>query len=45
MWVLFTSAGVPTKAPVAPAVMPKAAFMKKPGGAPSGLDRVSNNQV
>lgn len=34
-----TSAGVPTKAPATPAVMPKTAFTKKFGGSPLGLER------
>ena len=35
--VHFTSAGVPTNDPTTPAAIPKAAFMKKPGGFPSEL--------
>lgn len=34
---IFTSAGVPTKDPTTPAAIPRAAFMAKPGGLPSGL--------
>ena len=41
---LLTSAGVPTNAPHAPAVIPSAAFMKKPGGFPS-VENVSNSHV
>lgn len=40
-----TSAGVPTNAPVAPAVIPIRAFMKKLGGVPSALDMRSNRTV
>ena len=40
-----TSAGVPTKAPVAPAVMPISAFIRKLGGVPSGLVMRSNSTV
>ena len=45
MRIKATSAGVPTKAPVAPAVIPSTAFVRKPGGLPSGLEKFSNNQV
>ena len=39
------SAGVPTKAPHAPALIPSAAFLKKPGGLPSGFENFSNRYV
>ena len=32
-----TSAGVPTNAPITPAVIPSPAFIANPGGFPSGL--------
>ena len=40
-----TSAGVPTKAPVAPAVIPRPALVRKLGGLPSGLENFSNRYV
>ena len=40
-----TSAGVPTKAPVAPAVIPSPALVRKLGGLPSGLENFSNRYV
>ena len=39
------SAGVPTKAPHAPALIPRPAFLKKPGGLPSGFENFSNRYV
>lgn len=42
---VLTSAGVPTKAPQAPAVIPRPALRKKPGGDPSGFEKFSNSQV
>ena len=41
--VHFTSAGVPTNDPTTPAAIPKAAFMKKPGGFPSELYMTISN--
>ena len=39
------SAGVPTKAPHAPALIPRPAFLKNPGGLPSGFENFSNRYV